>query len=78
MSLTYRYAYRTGSYTDVQGEVKTYRPYSIVDARMWWNAAKYKLYVEANNLLSKRYVDVGNVPQPGTWITAGCSVNVNL
>ena len=78
MTLAYRFADRTGSYTDVQGQVQTYRPYSIVDARMSWNDAGYKLYVEANNLSGKKYVDVGNVPQPGAWVTAGCSIDIDL
>lgn len=78
MTLAYRFVDRTGSYTDVQGRVQTYRPYSIVDARMSWNDARYKLYVEANNLSGKKYVDVGNVPQPGAWVTAGCSIDIDL
>lgn len=74
LGLNYRYQDRRGSYTDFDGEVKAFSPYSILDARLSWNAEKYKIYVEANNLFDKKYVDIGCVPQPGTWIIAGTSV----
>lgn len=72
--VNYRYQDRMGSYTDVNGNVCNYEPYSIVDARLSWSMPKYKLYVEANNLFDKTYVDYGNIPQPGTWIMAGANV----
>ena len=74
LGINYRYQDRMGTYTDVDGNVCAYKPYSIVDARLSWNAPQYKLYVEANNLFDKTYVDYGNIPQPGTWIMAGASV----
>lgn len=72
--VNYRYQDRMGSYTDVNGNVCNYEPYSIVDARLSWSMPKYKVYMEANNLFDKTYVDYGNIPQPGTWIMAGASV----
>ncbi len=76
LTVKYRFQDRMGSYTDTQGQVQEYQPYSVVDARMAWNAEKYILYLEANNLLSKRYVDYGNVPQPGFWLTAGVKIRM--
>ncbi len=76
--LYYRWQERTGYYTDVNGIDHTYRPYSIVDARLTWTKPRYRCYVEVNNLLDKTYVDYGNVPQPGIWIMGGASVNINL
>lgn len=78
MGVNFRYQDRTGIYADTEGNVKDYSPYSIVDARMTWNASKYKLYVEANNLFNKTYVDFGSIPQPGIWVMAGASVNIAL
>ena len=51
--------------------MQAYRSYSIVDARLSWNDTAYSVYVEGNNLLSHRYVDYGNVPQPGCWVMVG-------
>ena len=73
LNLSYRYQERMGSYQLLSGEVKPYGSYSLFDARLSWNADKYKLYVESNNLFNKTYYDYGNVPQPGRWIMAGAS-----
>ena len=78
LSVNYRFQDRMGSYTTVDGEVKNYHPYSVVDARLSWNADTYSIYIETNNLTSKRYVDYGNVPQPGCWVMAGARYHFNL
>ena len=71
LDVKYRYQYRMGSYTGTDGVNRSYKPYSIVDARLAWTKPSYSVYVEANNLFGARYVDYGNVPQPGFWIMAG-------
>ena len=76
-TVSYRYQDRMGSYTSTEGVVTDYRPYSIVDARIAWKQPQTEFYIEANNLTSTRYVDYGNVPQPGCWITAGCKKTLN-
>ena len=55
----------------IDGEVKDYHPYYVVDARLAWTKDTYSIYMEGNNLTGHRYVDYGNVPQPGCWITGG-------
>ena len=77
LGVSYRFQDRAGSYTDTHDEVHDYTPYSLVDARLSWNATAYEVYAEANNLLNKKdYVDYGNVPQPGTWFIAGLKMNI--
>lgn len=73
LSLTvgYRWQQREGTYTTTGGDVVAYHPYSVVDARLEWNAAAYSVYVDGQNLTGHRYVDYGNVPQPGCWVTVG-------
>ena len=71
LDVKYRYQYRMGSYTGTDGVNRSYKPYSIVDARLAWTKPSYSVYVEANNLFGARYVDYGNVPQPGFWIMTG-------
>ena len=71
LTLGYRWQDRMGQYTTTDGEVKDYQPYSIIDARLAWTKDTYSIYLEGNNLTSHRYVDYGNVPQPGCWITGG-------
>jgi len=71
LTLGYRWQDRMGQYTTIDGEIKDYHPYSVVDARLAWNKDTYSIYIEGNNLTGHRYVDYGNVPQPGCWITGG-------
>ena len=71
LTLGYRWQDRMGQYTTIDGEVRHYHPYSIVDARLAWTKDSHSLYLQGNNLTGHRYVDYGNVPQPGCWITGG-------
>ena len=71
LTLGYRWQDRMGQYTTIDGEIKDYHPYSIIDARLSWTKNSHSIYVEGNNLTGHRYVDYGNVPQPGCWITGG-------
>ena len=71
LTLGYRWQDRMGQYTTIDGEVKDYHPYSVVDARLSWTKDSYSIYIEGDNLTGHRYVDYGNVPQPGCWITGG-------
>ena len=76
LTLKYRFQDRMGNYTDTEGQQQSYHPYSVVDARLAWTADHYAVYMEANNLLGKRYVDYGNVRQPGAWLIAGVKYNL--
>ena len=74
----YRFADRTGTYTDKAGQTQHFSPYSLFDARLQWSRPAYKLYAEANNLLNHTYVDYGNIPQPGFWLMCGVQLNLKL
>lgn len=74
LGINYRYQDRAGSFTDVAGQVRSYEPYSVLDARLQWANARYNIYLEGNNLTNRQYFDYGCVPQPGFWAIAGFSV----
>ena len=76
LGINFRWQERRGTYTDFDGEVKNYSPYSIVDARLCWSAPRYNIYVEVNNLFDTEYIDYGCVPQPGTWLIGGVSIDI--
>lgn len=67
LNLSYRYRNRNG-----------YRPYNLVDARLNWNAASWKVFVEANNIFDHTYYDFGYIPQPGIWFKAGVKFDIGL
>lgn len=76
LGLNYRFQQRMGSYIDKENAKHDYAGYGVLDARLSWNAPRWSLYVAGNNLLNKRYVDYGNVPQPGIWVMSGISVTI--
>lgn len=73
MNISYRWQDRTGNYQSAAGRLMPYEPYSLLDARLSWDAPQYRIYVEANNILDKTYYDFGNIPQPGILVKAGVS-----
>lgn len=76
LGLNYRLLHRMGGYIDTNNQRHNYATYGILDARLSWNTGKWTAFAAANNLLNRTYVDYGNVPQPGTWITAGFSIQM--
>ena len=76
LGLNYRLLHRMGGYIDTNNQRHNYATYGILDTRLSWNTGKWTAFVAANNLLNRTYVDYGNVPQPGTWITAGISIQM--
>ena len=76
LGINLRYQDRVGAYTDFEGVTHDYEPYALLDTRLTWTQAKWKAYVEANNLFDTNYRDYGLVIQPGRWIIAGFSVSL--
>ena len=75
--LGFRWQDREGSYTTFDGQVRPYRPFALADARLQWAVRRCTVYAEVNNLLNnRRYVDYGNVPQPGTWVVVGTKLHL--
>ena len=84
LGLNYRIQNRNGSYM-VSQDLKTkeytyakYSTYGIMDAHLSWDMPKYSIYIKGNNLFSKGYRDFGRLKQPGFWIMAGISINMNI
>ena len=78
LTVNYRWQDRMGSYTDTNGQIQSYHPYSVVDARLAWDTDTYSIYIAGNNLTCHRYVDYGNVRQPGLWLTVGAKYHIRL
>lgn len=69
---------RNGSYTDYpvsgdssQSVVRDYAPYFLLDGRLSWEKGWCRLYVEATNITDTAYCDLGGIPAPRAWVTAG-------
>lgn len=61
---------RMGNYISNE-QLVGYSTYATLDLKLQWTAPHYNVFVQGTNLTNKRYFDLGNVPQPGTWIMAG-------
>ena len=76
LGVNLRWQDRVGAYTDFDGQVHDYEPYTLVDTKLTWTQTKWKAYVETNNLFDTSYRDYGMVTQPGRWITTGFSISL--
>lgn len=83
LAVTASAADRNGSYTyyPVAGdttvnETRDYAPYFLLDARLTWEKGCCRLYVDGTNLTDTHYCDLGGIPLPGTWVTAGAVLTI--
>ena len=76
LGVNLRWQNRVGQYTDFDGTVCDYKPFTLVDARMMWQAPAWQAYVKINNLFGTTYRDYGLVPQPGRWLIVGTTLRL--
>ena len=76
------YQKRNGTYTywdgSQYGQNVEYKPFLLVDSRLYWNKKGSTFYLEASNLFNKSYYDFGNIPEPGRWLKIGFTQQLNL
>ncbi len=68
---------RMGTYNDTEGNLQTYRPFCLLDGRVFWSRKELTLYLEAGNLFNTRYYDYGGILQPGRWLRAGIRIQID-
>ena len=80
LNLSCRWQDRVGNYEAFDGGKSlgsvAYKPYTLLDARLTWEPARWRIFLEGNNLLNVVYYDHGNIPQPGFWLRAGVSFRI--
>ena len=78
-SWKFRFQDRNGSYSRFENteyvDEAAYKPFGLVDAKVYWTGKqnRYKIYGQASNLFDQNYVDLGNIQQPGRWLSIGFS-----
>lgn len=91
-TLAYRFQDRAGTYYeyDTSHMVKNaygwdtylfkdktkYRPFSLFDIQLRWQRKHYELFADFDNITNQRYVDIGNVVQPGFWFMGGVKLKL--
>lgn len=71
-----RYQHRNGNYmlwdADTKNDILTpYSTYTLIDARIFWKAKTWVVFADVKNIFDIKYVDYGNVYQPGRWFSMG-------
>ena len=78
LSWNFRWQERNGSYVKysdlLPGERVDYAPFSILDVKANYKIRNTDFFVNANNIFNSVHVDLGNIPQPGFWLSGGASV----
>lgn len=70
---------RTGWFDNALTNVQQkYGRFGQLDLKLQWTGKHANVYVQGNNLTSKKYYDIANVCQPGFWITAGAKIAIGL
>lgn len=74
----FRYQHRMGEYRKYEDHVDTktfanYPEFSTLDLKLSYQYENLNLNLSLNNLGNKKYVDLGNIEQPGFWLTGGVS-----
>ena len=64
-----------GTYEKYVDQVKTgdehYPAFSTLDLKLNYAVRDVSFNLNLNNLYDTRYFDLGNIPQPGFWLSAG-------
>lgn len=81
LNLAGKYCVREGSFVEyvnnVAGEEKEYDSFFTMDANLNYRLnSMFTFFVAATNIFNVDYYDIGNIPQPGRWITAGVKFNL--
>jgi iron complex outermembrane receptor protein len=74
-SWNFRFQDRNGTYArfeDAQYVAEAdYEAFWLTDLKVYWKTDKLQLSGSVANLFDKTYVDIGNIRQPGRWISFG-------
>jgi iron complex outermembrane receptor protein len=63
---------RNGSYFDYNSSKQMpYETVVLLNGKMIYRLKKLNVFVQGENLLNKRYHDIGSVLLPGIWFTGG-------
>lgn len=76
ISLTGTLFDRIGNYTDNSGNLQSYSPFFLLDARVSYRHSWWQVYVDATNVTNTRYYDFGGLEMPGSWVSGGVIITI--
>lgn len=78
VTLSLLYNHRNGTFTSQTASEVGYLPYWLFDAGVYFKHKNYKVFCDINNILNKKYVDIGGIEQAGLWAKAGLVIGFDL
>ncbi|MFO8086512.1 MAG: TonB-dependent receptor [Bacteroidales bacterium] len=66
--------YSDGAY----GQSVSYDPFWMVDVKLQYSPKAWDFFIKVSNLCNTAYYDIGNIPQPGRWISAGLNFQLDF
>ena len=73
---------RNGTYTLFEDDSFTreihYDPFWLTNLKVYWKKKNLELYSVVSNIFDKTYIDLGNLAQPGRWVSFGISYKLNF
>ena len=77
----FRYQKRMGVYSLFEngvslGKMGNYPAFSTLDLKLKYQYKDLELNISANNIYNTKYADIGNIHQPGFWLTGGISYTI--
>ncbi|MDH6304440.1 vitamin B12 transporter [Parabacteroides sp. PF5-5] len=77
----FRFQQRMGTYEKFEHSEKTgdhpFPAFSTLDLKLAYQYKAITFHLNLNNLYNTTYFDLGNIPQPGFWLTGGISCSIN-
>lgn len=71
-SAFYTFKMREGDFRwDAESPLQNYKPVHLVDVRVDYTRDRFKVFIDANNLLNYEYFEFGFVEQPRRWLSGG-------
>lgn len=64
---------RRGEFVNANGQSKFFKPVFISDLKASAQQKNLTLFIQVSNLFNQSYFDIGNVVNPGRWISLGMS-----
>lgn len=69
---------RAGNFTEYPSNIeKPYAPFAIANLKLIWNLRTTEVWLNAQNATNVKYFDLGNVTQPGRWVSIGINFTFN-
>jgi len=66
--------FENGNYTEEVG----YNPFWLVNLKLLWKNENMEIYSTVANLFDTKYNDIGNIRQPGRWISFGVNYQLHF